>query len=290
MRAQHRLQYRTNPTGSQTGACLEYERAEKFTPVDTLESEIPSITSTMKSVTRYLREGFKGIGVTRLLLLGNTNLYELAVNGLAGKISRAPIPDNFKSGAVKELSSLSSTLAELFSGRLPTKHMRQDNSGRFKIEGYYEDPSGSTFRTCASILPEHTTSNTGDPLRPSTQILIKEISGKNTRGKAIAGEDGGLRIGMRYSGSTWVISIDSGAQTNKGRWRVIYPLSQAVEAMKIAQVLPHEDKPFTYHFNTPPITSLRNKEYSTEGFTDFNFAIGTLLINRARRSTVYELS
>jgi hypothetical protein len=181
--------------------------------------------------------------------------------------------------AFEELTLLTSTLFDLFSGKIKLSFKESPfNSDTF--EGYYVFEQLTQRLLINSQVRDRINSQTGNISRANTQIMIKSIEGRTDNGKAIAGDDSRLRIGLRYAhpskGDLWTISIDSGHQLKEGIWRTVRPLSQAIEQVKVFHRLdPGDKKPYTLHYHSPKIKYADFSAARSE-FIGFNETLNTI--------------
>lgn len=248
-----------------------------------------------QTLTESLKQLFQGLGVKDKWLLGRTAIYQDALVNLAKDLELAQMPDYVRAGAFEEMVLLARSLTQVFTKKLQTS-LRGWSEGLFNVEGYYITPNGETKRVVIQHRPEIGQSKfTGRKAYPTTQVLVKDILGQNTQGRAIADQDADLRIGFRLGldrgRNIWTVSIDSGQRFTKELvvkgedpkdWRIIRPLSQAINWAKLSpETFTSSDTDpnrYTYHYDDPNSQLSTDRETQTM-FNVFNLHLGEIARN-----------
>ncbi|KKS14086.1 MAG: hypothetical protein UU67_C0008G0018 [Candidatus Daviesbacteria bacterium GW2011_GWB1_41_5] len=237
------------------------------------------ITSKMGLATSALRERLAN------RLLGSdmpgwipdcAAIYEKALVALAIHIQAIPIPEQTRRSALNELVIGAEALARLFADQIPLKDMEEISTGKDTFEGYFNYPEEAGNRLIVDHQGDYVLSERlGRKIRPNCQIKIKDIHGLSPGGKAVAGPDCAIRIGLRYgmvdAKNRWTVSVESGAKDPEKKWKIIGPLSQAINYCYL-------DGPnfLTYHYSDPDFISLSNKA-TISWFIFFNNTLGSIL-------------
>ncbi len=241
------------------------------------------------------------LGETRPWMIDRSRIFQYAIVNLARAIDKTPMPGYIKEGGLVELMELTDGLTKLFSQHVHRKKEKVgsgDNSTF--LDAYYQDSQGQEKRLHLAIKNQTKYSERYNRLvGVNTQICIKDINGRNIKGRAIAGSDASLRCGLRFRGSSegfrWSISIDSGLnQVGSERfmegydprdWKIIRPLSQAINQAKqnpdISEMDRTDPSLYTYHYND--LTSAQaNQSFSRQMFGEFNAHLAQIFTNLPR--------
>lgn len=227
-------------------------------------SVVPDLEDVTNFVTSSLTDAFINIGNPPS---PHIDIYQKAIMSLYSTLLTVPGMDYGEGDqAFEELYSISEILGRLFSGQI--KLVKAPVSSAVvrdvRYEGYTE--LTNTLRPGTKrIVIDQTLSDTYSQAskrisHANTEITIKDIQGKTSRGRAIAGSDSDIRCGLRHAHANkgesfaWAVSIDSGATSpDDDRWRIIRPLSQAIFKAKSwpSSGLNFEDSEYTFHYPDP---------------------------------------
>lgn len=175
---------------------------------------------------------YQGSGITeavqrRLLAVGanpwflrRACLIEDAIFDVTETVASVDVPYTLRQQAYQELDVLIDGLGRLVYGGV---NLHKTATRR---EGYYFSGDGEKRIV---VRLSGTTNDADQPVKPGITIDIKDIIGKSSRGGAIAGDDSEISFGLKYleDENIWIVSIYSGLR-DKGHWRMIRPLSQAI--------------------------------------------------------------
>lgn len=225
-------------------------------------------------------------GIDKPWALDQTVIYQKAINNLNGLLLDVTIPSWLKDAAQEELCLLANTLEKMFAGQVPLKQTQADDSMEF--EGYSESLDESCQRVIIyQVLQGRYSKVTDRFITPNTQIYIKEILGRSTKGFAIADRDTEIRCGLRCNqlgpnDAIWTVTLESGSRhLTSHDWKIIRPLSQAIGVIK-QQVDLGDTTPYTFHFSDQT-TSSGDRAITTARFEFFNQALSQVFSSLPKR-------
>lgn len=249
---------------------------------ETYELELPSIpdsaviSAMMDLSAKSLRLSLCSAGAKDPWMIDRADIYQKAVNELSKLFNLTPLSESLYHAAFQELALIAKSLEMLFSGGIVLSP-RDSDPGTTAYNGYYLTPNEENIRVaiyqkfCSSHSPQ-----VARTTNPNCQIGIKEIVGRSSRGRAIAGSDTELRVGLRcgYPGGSplWAVSLE-GAWHRHTKGHGIRPLSQAIQVAKIHHNLePDNQESLTFHYYDPE-TALVDPDKIRNSFGFFNHCL-----------------
>ncbi|MFA5932564.1 MAG: hypothetical protein WCV81_05075 [Microgenomates group bacterium] len=234
------------------------------------------ISKESQLITNLLVNHLRSSGLTDDFKLRRASIYGRAIDQLSLLIFRTPMFPWLKDQADEELLTIATTLRKLFMREIPLKiqpNATHNDEQKITYNGYYALTPETQRRVIVSHQLQDSHSRINRVSRANSQIEIKDILGRSSRGKAIAGQDTNLRIGLRYSGKldnpAITVSIDSGATNlTTGDLLSIRPLSQAIEEIN-KSYSPDTSRPYTFHFNDKLPVHFSPQQIISE-FSDLN--------------------
>lgn len=221
--------------------------------------QIPDLNPTLEVVTQNLKTRLSHVGIDSCWLIERATIFQRSISDLETQIRQTNINQNTKEAGLYELYSLTQILDGLLNKQVKL-HITEETQDSYDFEGYYMPSDGPTKRLSIYQRIRDGYSNKVNRRIPANcQIEIYDILGRSSNGRAIAGSESALRIGLRHSFNpdlatrNWGASIDSGWKTDftskTKQWRAIGPLSQAVYEIKaVSEADDFNEVPYTYHF------------------------------------------